>query len=1547
MKKITVLLFISLITTLSTQHSLAQKLRSFTQEPSKYFLELKNFMEESYEGGEDIMLEFSAIWKIDTLSEKEIEQIYKEANKALKRRMKAAGDSINFQYSPNTRRLSGKQTESICQTSNAMLQKRLKPYPHFKDYLYTLISLITSEQTEESFNGWQTSLNKLIETATPAKVTSYLDVCNNLFSENLLYKSHTVIWVSSNKNYVFDFDTLPKILFSSLDLKCYAKNDSSVIYNTKGIYYPTERIWYGKGGMANWLRAGINEDVIKAKLSNYRIELKSSTYTADSVSFYNKNYFTKPLLGKLTEKILPDITVENATYPRFESYNKRLKITGLFQNVDYDGGFSMHGAKFIGSGSKEQDAYLSFKLYFENDTIKRNQERFLVAASKNFTITEGKVSSSNTAVTIYLENDSIYHPRLQFRFIINKVNDKVINREITLIREDVGLAQSPYFNSYHQIEMNFEALYWKIDIPKMKFQSIKGVGTESKANFESSNFYNESRYAKIQGMDAVHPLIEIRALDKKNGGIRVFYVNELADFLRAPITDVRQVVMQLTNMGFLNYNFDTDRVYIKNKLFDYLKANAGKQDYDVINFSSVTPAIKTNASLNLLNFDLNMEGVSQIFLSDSQNVYIYPADKEIVLKKNRDFTFAGRVHAGLFDFFGKEFSFKYDEFKINLKNVDSLMLSVRGEEQDKYGDYKLVKVKSVIEHINGELLIDQPNNKSGIKPFSEYPIFHSQKDAYVFYEKGSIQQSVYIKDRFYFHLDPFTIDSLDNFNPAAIALKGNFTSADIFPDFEDVLKLQPDNSLGFIRPTPAGGFPVYQGKGTYFNDINLSHRGLRGDGILKYLTSTTTSNDFIFLPDSMNVHAQLFELKNQAEPVEYPEVVAEDVYIHWLPYQDVMHIHKKQKPMVFYNGDAEMNGSIALRPDGLTGEGQADFAGAELESNLIKFNIWSFDADTAIFRLKSAELDEIAFATDNVNAHVDFDERKGTFKSNTGGSLVKFPANQYICYVDEFNWDMDKGDIALSAETTELIGEGADEVELKGSKFTSVHPKQDSLYFVAADAIYDIKSSIIYAHGVQFISVADARIYPDAGNVTLRKKAKMEPLTYAKILANTVTKYHNIYNAYVEIKARKNYNATGNYDYIDELRRKQTIYFDKISIDTTGQTYAIGEIHDTANFTLSPKFAFSGNVKLTANNEFLNFTGFCKIEHTCGSIISNWFEFSADINPNDIYIPVSAEPVNLSNDKLSSGIILAKDSAYVYSTFLSMKTKDQDIDILPVEGFLFYDKSTKEYRISNKDKLIEIALPGNYLSLNTSDCIVYGEGKIGLGENTGQITLTTVGNMIHNLNNDSAKFDMIMSIDFFFADASLKIMADNISEESSLIPLDYDRTTFERGIAELTDKKAADKLISEINLYGKFKKVPTELVHTILLTDLKMKWNPITGSYLSEGPVGIGIIDKRQVHKPVMGYIELLKRKSGDIFTIYLEATKDNWYFFTYQRGLMQAISSSEDFNNVIKELKASKRKVKALEKGGMSYQFIISSERKKKAFLKQFEEVDDEFNNE
>lgn len=1460
------------------------KIKNFTSDSTIFFQEMEEFLTASRkEDGKLVMDEFSWDWYGGKFTEDQKKGVYKVAN--------------------------------------LMLAKRKRAFPDFRNYLISVSKFVNSKyQTPQTFDSWQAILIRLINSNSKNNFSDYLDACNTLFEDNALYKSAANEWKANNNNYKFGYDSLPTIEFDALTLTCYSKGDSSVIYNTKGVYYPTEEKWVGQGGKIDWERAGYSADSVYAEIGEYIIAVKSPTYKIENVIFYDLLHFDKPLKGSFEEKVLAGVTIEKASYPRFDSYNKRLQIKDIAKGVDYIGGYALHGRKVIGKGDEEQDAVL---IFYKNDLP------FVKMASKGFSIRPEKISSDIASVTIYMKSDSIYHPGLSFKFFI-------ADRKVALIRDKQGIKNAPYYNSYHQIDMDFESLYWNIDDPMIEFTNLIG-GTKIDAIFTSTNYFSQDAYIDMAGLSDVNPLYQLKTITLKLD-TNFLTLEQVANFMRLSKEQAISLMLNLSYRGFVLYDYDNEELIVQDKLINWVKNSAGKLDYDVIGFYSKIKGA-SNGTLSLLNFDLTLRGVNSVHVSDSQQVTIFPKNRELILKKNRDFDFGGVVQAGRFDIMGSDFSFKYDEFKIEMPNVDSLRIYAETGQVDDLGNPVIRPVKTLINKIQGDLIIDRPNNKSGVKPSPNYPILNSFKDSYVFYDRPEIQGGQYQKDDFYFHVNPFTIDSLDNFNNNSLKFEGTFMSAGIFPDFDEVLKLQPDHSLGFVRKTPPDGFPMYGDKGKFTNDIKMSHEGLKGDGKLEYVTSTTYSNEFIFLPDSMHAIAQSFSVEESPVAVEFPPVEGENIKTVWHPKEDYM-IHKQiSAPIRMYDMKSVMHGQTRIQPDGLFGKGIFEFERAEMESNKINFKFKDFQSDTADFRLKDFEGGEdgaLSFATNNVNAYVTFAERYGQFKSNGGGSYIDFPQNQYICYMEEFKWYMDNDDIELTAgeqKSTDATG-----VKLDGAQFISIHPDQDSLSFFSSKARYDLKNKIINAEGVKFMNVADAMLYPDSGRVVVEKKAKMRTLNNAKVVASYITQNHNIYNSTLNVYGKRNYSGTGYIDYIDELSTTQTIYLENLGVDTTGQTYATGQIAEDANFKLSPFYEYKGKVNLFANNEFLTFKGLGRILHDCDLLTRNWFTFETKINPNDIYIPIDSTTKSADGNPLLAGVMLSSDSLGVYTIYLNSKKKYSHEEVIRAQGYLYYDKETTEYRISNKDKLQEMSFNGNYLSLNTKNCKAYGEGKINLGANTGQVTINSAGAVQHNQLDNEAIFDLVSIVDFFFSEEALKKMSKRLQEASSLDPVKLDRPTFEKGLREVIGKTEADKLIAQANLYGEFKKIPDELRKTLVFNDLKFKWDDNGRRYKSFGKLGISNIDKEQINKYVDGKVEIIKKRSGDILNIYIEIDKNNWYFFTYTRGMMQAISSDVDFNTAIQETKPDKRKSKA-EKGQEPYQFMYSTERKKVDFLRKFDD--------
>ena len=62
------------------------------------------------------------------------------------------------------------------------------------------------------------------------------------------------------------------------------------------------------------------------------------------------------------------------------------------------------------------------------------------------------------------------------------------------------------------------------------------------------------------------------------------------------------------------------------------------------------------------------------------------------------------------------------------------------------------------------------------------------------------------------------------------------------------------------------------------------------------------------------------------------------------------------------------------------------------------------------------------------------------------------------------------------------------------SNFISTEPSQDSLHFLSTHATYLVGEDVLQCKGVKEIAVADSRVFPDSGLVTVRRDADMDEL---------------------------------------------------------------------------------------------------------------------------------------------------------------------------------------------------------------------------------------------------------------------------------------------------------------------------------------------------------------------------------------------------------------------------------------------------------------------
>jgi hypothetical protein len=1404
------------------------------------------------------------------------------------------------------------KTMAFCQE----MQKRKLRTAHFRTFIQSAEVFFTkSNQPESIFDDWLETLAYGIKKKTPTAFLSYLQFSYGFFERGELYGSGGHAWVIREPLFKFDLSGNDvRLLFPKARLQCISRMDSMLIDGSELIFLPYDDKIFVSGGRVYWDRLNIAREQVYADINTVEISVRRNNFIADSVQFVNTNYFSEPLLGRLEEKLTATSESRDSRYPKFDSYTRRFKIEDLMDGIDYEGGFSFYGNRFLAQGDSAEPANLYFK---RNDTL------FLKASAASFAISDDRLTGNPVAVVMYIEaEDSIYHPAVNLRFLRQK-------KELSLLRIGDGVVQTPFFNTYHRLDMFFEALYWNMEEDLLRIAMAKGSSI-SIAKFRSAKFYSEFDDERLRGMDAVHPVTHIFNYLQSKEHPKSFRAMDIARHMRVDPHQVRILLTRMSIAGLLSYDSQSQVANVSERFYHYFFARGGKQDYDVIQFNS---EISTeNALLSLKDWTLNLQGVARITLSDSQSVFIYPTNQHVAMKKNRDFEFHGMIEAGKFGLYGNNFFFNYDLFKIDLTDVDSVKLAVESFRKNERGEKPMRFVKTVITGINGELLIDHPGNKSGVQAFDEYPRLISKKESYAYYDRATIEGGVYKRDQVYFKINPFEIDSLDNFRTEQIKFSGTFVSG-IFPDIEEELVIMPDYSLGFENVAPDGGYPVYGGKGQFMDTVSLSHQGIRGRGELSYLTSTIESDDYKFYPDSMNTQARRFGIKKTRGGVNTPDMKALDVYVHWEPEEDFMEVSETTQPMEMYEGEVMMHGSVTLSPDGLVGKGMLDFGNAEMKSEEFRFQTETFASDTTSFAIKDIydpeDNKQVAFSTENVKADVTFVDRKGKFVSNSPESFVDFPMNSFKAYMEELEWFMDKNEVDMNSRQVDRLG-------LKGALFVSTDKRLDSLAFVAPVARFVLKTKTIACEGVEYVDVADSRIFPLDKKLNIQRNAKIDPFPDATVWVDRDRKLHVLEKGKITVISRHLYQGSADYTYVDEVGKAQRIFFDNIDVENkTDITLASGKVEQVEDFSMSPHFAFKGTVNLRGDNEFLLFNGYTKIIHPCTNVMTNdWLRFQTEIDPNNIMIPIPDKPLNDNQVRLFNGFMFASDSTGLYPAIFSLKRRHTDYEVLKADGFLMFDKKMKEFRISRKEKLADRELSGSYISFDTDNCTSYGEGRMDLGSKMGQVELKAAGSIRYFPDSDSTRMNLVMSINFPFEDAALKYLRDRLQSLGG-IGLTLRDGDLKKGLSDLLDSTKADKAFGDLNADGRFRRMPKEFDRTFVLSDLELSWNKRNRSLMYEGPVGMVFFNGDYVLRSVNVLFELNRKPTGDIFTFILELDDGDWYFFQFRSNYMRVFSNKKDWNTLISEVDPKKRVYTA--KGSPNLSIGMSSQRQVDRFRAKF----------
>lgn len=1391
---------------------------------------------------------------------------------------------------------------------------RYRIYPEITLFVEAVNRGVADPQRAPLFQQWINVLNDMTLLADVGRrdINNFIEFSIPFFRSGLLYTSSTRNWKAEDDQFKFELiDGQPFVIYSTLILTGFTEGDTLHIYNTAGRFQPLTNTWKGTTGTIRWEGTGLDPEKVYANFGDYTIDLTQSEFTIDSAQLHYTEVFSDLVDGQLTHNLRINRSAANDKYPAFQSYEKRIRLNDFVKGVDYEGGFRLQGAEIQGYGTADQPAILYFK-------DERNEVQ-LQTRAEAYSIRPKNIASSRASMVMYFgEEDSITHPGIVLKYLVN-------DRQLIATQGKSGIGQAPFYNSYHNLEMDFERLLWDLDEPIMNMTRVLST-SQSPAFFYSDNFYDFETYDGYRGVLSYNPIQQLFKLKQGYGtdNLRAEFVARAFN-PNLSVPQIEGLLYDLVADGFIRYDAVNGMVKILPKVDRYELASREAIDHDHIRMKSETDTI--NASINLVTRELDVNGVYATTLNAKHFVHVFPRKGDMKAFEGRDLQFGGTMFAGMLDLHGKDYYFDYDKYEVDLRDVDSMVINVETEELDEYGEPILEPIKTVFSGLSGKLILDDPSNKAGYQDLPGYPKLVNDTSSFAYYDNSpGFDSAAYSRDDFYFEIDPFEIDSLNDFEFSKQTFTGSFNSGGIFPEIRQDLQLREDNSLGFSTATPDSGFPMYKGLARYYEGIDLSNRGLRGNGQIDYLSASIRSNDFLFTTQYTQGVAESFTMeKSVIDTVYFPEIRADSIGVNWRPYQDSMFLTMIDNPFYLFGDVATLRGQLNLRKTGLEGKGTAEWSQAIFKAEDIDFGSASMRADTSSVRIKSGDPEQPALELPNVNASFDFGRQSGFMTNNMDSVPVKLPYTLYETNMDRYTWKM--------ADSIIIMEPGYDD---EYATFLSYHKGQDSLQFQSGRAVYDLTNFSLTIQEVPHIAIADCWVIPPDFQVTVGEGAKILPLEGAELLIDSNRQQFKLINARLNILGRNDMRGSGEYEYINRSNVPQIIPFQSVatynrSREDTIYTYGSGVIVDSAQFELDPQIYFKGEVTFDSRDSLMRFDGVAKAKIAEPELIrASWFKIDQMITPKEIQLDAYT-PVSAGRDSIYAGIHQQVDSTNLYATMTGTKVNYIDNTLFNAKGQLRYNEASKTYQVAPPEYFTTGKTFGNIMRYNNATGDVLAIGATNLDLELGLGSARFFGEIEKKKADTLYRVDAMMALDFHLTDIVKDLMYNDIRDISfngkDIDPLD---TEFQRDYSRLVgDSLVYADLVLELNKTGQLAFPKKQKPPVLLLSDVQMYWDEYSNSFLGMGDVGVVSVNGQYIGRTMKCYIELGYRRSEDFYNLYLEGD-DEWYFINYQNKRVSILTSNVNVNSNIINTKIKDRTIK---EEGETLSFTIATEFAKERF--------------
>ncbi|MDX2304407.1 MAG: hypothetical protein NW226_16495 [Microscillaceae bacterium] len=1367
--------------------------------------------------------------------------------------------------------------------------------------------------------------------------------------------------------------TGPIMRFNATDLILATSFDSTSIKSTKGVFHILSSKFIGKGGKFDWSALDLDPNQVNCEFDAYIFDVTKPIIHAEYATLNYTLLLSRPVKGDFEYVSKARKDIYQATYPKFTSYSNDVEINQFGQDLHYNGGFTLEGRK-IYSRSKNTNQLSAIS------GIKNDETAFKVL-SKDFNINDSIISAPHVSIALYMGGiDSLYHSDLQFKLLRNKSEIQLVRDRNTSAGQTpfINNHHQFYINA-DVVKYNLEkdsldiymlsgaqglrpAIFESFDyFNKDRYNNMIGgynfhplkLFTRYAQKIGSTDFYIQEMSADYRRDEAtlrnVASSLQSQAyLDYEPSTGKVHLTKRInqTDSADVFLSAVEKVERKTANQQDVSI-YDT---------YDH-------DNFIIESFVSSGP----NASLSRSNNELVIRGIEKFPISEALNLFIIPdsSSKSVTVYGGRNlFMKQGEITVGNFRFIGKNFFLLYNDFTLEMPEIDNILFAIKDTTSGEGGVHEYGKE---ISFKPGRVIINDPLNKSGRKKgniagtdqnYESYPKLSIEEGGEVYFFTDYRQNYSYDSTRAYFQIYQIDMDSLNTKVPI---FPGKFVS-NIFPEFEEDLipMTHPDNTMGLRHTPPKAGYPLYpqndlvKGAHMSFNrPLVMNKDGLFSGGEIKFLSTSLKAPEFIFMPDSVTSDNIDFTVTSaNIKGAEFAEAAGKTAQLRWLATEDRMIITNKEeiirledarntlapgafeqrykdKLFTLYGvaNPMTLSGNLTVSSDGLRGEGnliRKDFTLLSVSEEPFKFGQNRFTASNVEFRINSKdrdpfEFDKGFFYTDNKAVlhgnfvDVDFDLGAGKANVHPDEEFVDFaslalPYAEYRTSIKEAIWDLNKKSIAMSGDSTSFF---------VATIFGNEDFNEENLKFNADKALYDIQKLSMKVEGIPFINSADASIVPKDGIAVILKDAEMQELKEAKVLIDTLNRYHRLFDGNIQIKSRLDFEGDATYQFVNTQKDTFNVKFDKFELiedelfkgrkkelkggKVPKYTFAQGTVSDKDNFYITSRVLYKGQIKMYANRRNLSLDGFIKLDlSSTQSEFNEWIPYTSD-KGDSVFLAIESKKV-VDNQIITSGLHFVKGANDLYSTFLSPKQSDQDKDVFLTSGILDYNPSIDEFKIAPQSRR-DGGYVGNQLIFDDQKASIYLEGTFNFMDEVNSKFLKSSGTGRLNTQEKTFNFDTFLAFDLpmdFKAVATMQPEISRILPPTTSIILDKNDPLTSK-VAEIAGEKDFIKFQESIGVRPiPLSEISPELKKTLIFSKVDLVWSEEYKTLYSQGALRLLSVFDKIYNADVTGFIELKKNAAGDGFTIYLQVDPDVWYYFEMEQEVLSVLSSDQTFNEIV-----------------------------------------------